>query len=94
MTLVIQDKILYEMTNGIGKTEKKPKTTKKVSINRIHPDPIMPIKNLTKTEERVHIGFRLDPPVYEALLRLASREERTLSAFLRKVLTSFVATSL
>jgi len=54
----------------------------------------MAIKNLTKTEERVHIGFRLDPPVYEALLRLASREERTLSAFLRKVLTSFVSTSL
>ena len=54
----------------------------------------MAIKNLTKTEERVHVGFRLDPPVYEALLRLASREERTLSAYLRQVLTRVVATSL
>jgi len=82
------------MNNSIGIREENPKTTKKVSTNRTHPDPIMAIKNLTKTEERVHVGFRLDPPVYEALLRLASREERTLSAYLRQVLTRVVATSL
>lgn len=49
---------------------------------------------MTKTEERIHVGFRIDPPVYEALLRLAKREERSLSAYLRQLLTAVVATSL
>lgn len=49
---------------------------------------------MTKTKERIHVGFRIDPPVYEALLRLAKREERSLSAYLRQLLTAVVATSL
>ena len=56
-------------------------------------NPLNP-KKMTKTDERIHVGFRIDPPVYEALLRLAKREERSLSAYLRQILTAVVATSL
>lgn len=44
----------------------------------------------TKTEQRIHVGVRLDPHVYEALKRLADNEHHTLSGLLRKLLAAVV----
>jgi len=42
----------------------------------------------TKTEQRIHIGFRVDKTAYEALKALADQEHQTVSGLLRKLVAA------
>jgi predicted DNA-binding ribbon-helix-helix protein len=39
-----------------------------------------------KNNERIHVGFKLDKPVYEELKALAAAEHQTVSGLLRKLI--------
>jgi hypothetical protein len=42
----------------------------------------------TKTEQRIHVGFKIDRPVYEELKALADEEHQTVSGLLRKLIAA------
>ena len=42
----------------------------------------------SKTEERIHVGFKLDKEVHDNLKRLAEQEHQTVSGLLRKLIAA------